>query len=170
LLAYSHVPGGDTDKLAGAITCGRGVVRQESSQARQSVIRACEHPKIVPRIEIVFDRQQKHVRGASTLAELGAIRVLFPTHAPEKRALGGTKRDKIAPATVVRTENKRAGFQFRESALDVEPAQSRAIAPDCDYFVVTELRDCFDRILKTGGKIPAGLPMDKQSGNSRAMA
>jgi hypothetical protein len=170
LLPYSNVPGGDADKLASAVARWGGTAQQESCQTSEGVISAGEHPQVAPRIEIVFDRQQENVRGASALAELGAIRVLFPAHVPQQGAIGGTECDEIAPASVIRTENELAGFQLRESPLDVESTEGRAIAPDSHHLVITELRNRFDCVLETGGKAPAGLPMDGQTSNRRAGA
>jgi hypothetical protein len=167
LLAYSDAPTGNAHRFASAVGCFRGATQQESSQARQSIIGACKHPEIVPRIEIVFDRQQENIRSARTLMELGAIRVLLPPHVPQQSTIGGTKRDEIATAPVVWTEHEFADFQLRESALDVEAAQGRAIAPDSDHLVVAELRDRFDRILETGGKASARLRMNMRIGHGR---
>jgi hypothetical protein len=66
---------------------------------------------------------------------------------------------------MVRTENQLAEFEPGESALDVAAAQSRAIAPDSDDFVITELRDRFDRILEAGCKTTADLAVNPRTLN-----
>ena len=61
---------------------------------------------------------------------------------------------------MVWAENKPLRGQLRESAVDIDCAKARAISPDGDNFVITQLGDSIDRIFKSGREIPAHLPVN----------
>ena len=161
MLANSEVPGGDADKFDDAISCYRNSGEQESSEPRQDATGACQELQVAPRIEILFDRHQEHILRATTPAELSAIGVLFPPNIPQQRAINRAKRDEITTAAMIRPQDKLLRHQPGERIFDIAPAQARAIAPDCDHLVITELRNGLDRVLEPRGKTPAGLAMDK---------
>ena len=79
---------------------------QKQRESRQRIARAREKPHVAPGIDVVFDGQHCDLRPDATSAELGAIRVLFPAHAAQQRAIIGTKRDEIATAAMIGTEHK----------------------------------------------------------------
>jgi hypothetical protein len=126
---------------------------QKLRKTSQGRIGIRKHSQVVPRIEIVFNRQQENVPGSATLEQLGAIRVSFPAHAAEQFAIGRAKRDQITTAPMVRTEDELLRRQLSEGLLDVERAKARAIPAHRDHFIVAELGDSFDRVLKTRREI-----------------
>ena len=67
---------------------------------------------------------------------------------------------------MIGTEDELLRRELRESALDIVPVKARAIAADRDHFVVTELGNRLDRVLKARRKIPACLSMHTPTGNS----
>ena len=101
MLAYPKAAGGDTHAQARAVAHGRGAAQEEGSQACEGVIGARKQPKIAPRIEIVFNRQQIHLCRASTLAELKMD--LFIALGDDEAAIGEAQRALDAFPTGPRT-------------------------------------------------------------------
>lgn len=140
---------------------------QKYREPRQRIAGARENPDVGPGIEIVLHRQEKDLRCSAAFPKLGAIGVFFPTHAAQQFPIGGTKRDEIATAAMIGAEHERVRRELRESALDIFRAKARTIAADRDYFVIAELRDPLDRVLKARREIPARLSMHLATGNGR---
>lgn len=115
----------------------------------------------------MFHRQQKEMFLPAAIPKLGAIGVLFPANTAQQFPIGGTKRDEIAPAAMVRAEDKPLRRQLRKSALDVGCAKTGAVPADGDDFVVATLRDSFDRVLKALREIAARLPVNVRSDADR---
>jgi hypothetical protein len=133
---------------------------QKEREPRQRIAAPRKNPDVSPRIEIMLNRQQKDVLVSAAIPKLGAICVLLPAHAAQQCPIAGTKRDEIAAAAMIRSEDQFSRYQLRESALDVDRAEPRAIPADRDHFVIAELRDSFDRVFKAGREIPARLPVN----------
>ncbi len=113
----------------------------------------------------MFDRQQRDIRCFAASAELGAVRVLFPAHVAQQRAICGTKGNEITAAAMIGAEDEFSRGQLRKGALDVCRAQTGAITPDRDNFVVAEIVNFLDRIFQARREIVAGLPMDSLRGS-----
>lgn len=112
----------------------------------------------------MFHRQQKEMFLPAAIPKLGAIGVLFPANTAQQFPIGGTKRDEIAPAAMVRAEDKPLRRQLRKSALDVGCAKTGAVPADGDDFVVATLRDSFDRVLKALRESAPRLSMNARPG------
>ena len=67
----------------------------------------------------MFNRQQEKILVSASVAKLGAIGVLFPADTAQQFPIGGMESDQVAPAAVVRPEDKLLSRQLRESAFDV---------------------------------------------------
>lgn len=115
----------------------------------------------------MFNRQQEEMFLPAPIPKLGAIRILFPPDAAQQFPVGGMESDEVTSTAMIGTEDKLLRRQLPESALDVGCPKPRAIPTECDDFVVAELEDSFDRVLKTRREIPAGLPMNVWAGGSR---
>ena len=142
-------------------------LEQKQREPRQRIIASSENSHIGPRIEILLNRQQEEIFVAAPLAKLGAIGVLFPADTAQQFPICGMKSDKVTATAMIRPEDKLLRRQLRESPLNVSRAKPRAIPPDGDNFVIAELRDSFDRVLKPRRKIPARLPVNVWSDGDR---
>ena len=164
MLSDPHLLGCDAYQANEARTGPANCTEQKESEPCQWITAAGEKPEISPRIEIVFNRQQGNVFFSTPLPKLSAIGVLPPFNIAEHFPIGGTKRNEVTAATMVRTEDKFVGRQLRESSLDVARAQLRAIPPDGHNFVVAQLSDPLDGIFKTRREIAAHLSVMASSG------
>ena len=140
---------------------------QKCRQPRQRIVASGEHPQIGPGIEVVLNRQKKAGVLSAAVAQLSAVRILFPPDPTEQSVIGGMKRDQITAAAMVWAKHQLLRRQFSESLLDVARAEPWAIPPDRDDLVVTELRDRFDRILEAFGKIVTTLSMNARTSSWR---
>ena len=169
LLADSKPPGGKADKLDD-LDCHRArSIQQEHRETRQELSAAGEQPQVVPRIQVLLDRQEKNVRRAGALLKLAAVRIPFPADIAEKGTIGGAKRDQVTTATMVRAENKCPGAQFGEGTVDIACMKCGAIPPDRDDFLITEVRQRLDRVLETRREIPTRLAMHQRRGRCGAV-
>ena len=134
---------------------------------RQQFAAAREEPEIGPGIEIVLNRQQENVFFSAAIAQLHAIRVLLPCNVAEQFPIGGTKRDEVAAATVIRPEDQFLRRQLHERTFDIGGAKPRAIPAHGDHFVISKLGDLFDRVLKARGEIPSGLAVNMRPCGAR---
>jgi hypothetical protein len=139
---------------------------QKEREPRQRIAAPRKNPDVSPRIEIMLNRQQKDVLVSAASPKLGAICVLLPAHAAQQCPIAGTKRDEIAAAAMIRSEDQFSRYQLRESALDVDRAKAWAIAPDGNDFVIAKQRESLDRVLKARREIPARLPVNMWGGSA----
>ena len=116
----------------------------------------------------MLHRQQEDLRSTSPVEKLRAIGIPFPLHPAEQFPIGRTEGDQIATAAMIGPENELLRSQFGERALDIRRPQSRAIPPDRDHFVISELRDFLDRVLEALRKIAARLVMNARAGRGGA--
>ena len=79
---------------------------QEQRKSRQRIAGAREKPQVAPGIDVVFDRQNRNIRRLATSAQLVAIRVLFPAHTAQQRAIRRTEGDEITAAAMIGTEHE----------------------------------------------------------------
>ena len=140
---------------------------QERREPRERITAAREKSDVGPGIEIMLHRQEKNLRCAAASPQLGAIGVLFPSHATQQFPIGGTKRDQVTTAAMIGSKDKPVRRELRKRAFDVVRAKTRTIAADRDHFVVAEQRDSLDRVLETRRKIRARLPMHMWTGLCR---
>jgi hypothetical protein len=167
LLTHPHLLGSDADEMDKP-RAGSAVYRkQKPRESCQWVIASGEDSHIGPRVEIMFNRQQKEILVSAPVTKLGAISVLSPADTAQQFAIVGMKSDQIAAAAMIRTEDKLLRRQLHESPLDVACPKPRAIPTDRDNFVVAKLRDPFDRVLKPCREIPASLPVNVGSDADR---
>lgn len=138
---------------------------QEQRESRKWIARVRENPHVAPGIDVLFDRQQRDIRCFAASAELGAVRVLFPAHVAQQRAICGTKGNEITAAAMIGAEDEFSRGQLRKGALDVCRAQTGAITPDRDNFVVAEIVNFLDRISQTRREVMTGLSMDSLRGS-----
>gem|GEM_PF-25499 len=157
----------ETDDRRDLTARNRETIDEEGRKPREWIAPASEESHIAPGIEVLFHRQQENVRDAGALEQLGAIGVSIPTHVAEQFAIDGAKRDKVATAAMVRTENQLLRRELSERALDIERPKTRTIAAYGDDFVVTEASDCLDCIFEALGKTASGLAMNSWLGRAR---
>ena len=141
-------------------------LKQECRDPRQRITASGENPHIGPRIEILFNRQQKEMLVSAPVAKLRAIGVSFPAYAAQQSLIGGMESDEVAAAAMVWAEDELLRRQFQESALDVSRAKPRTIPTDCDNFLIAKPRDSFDRVLKARCEVPARLSMNMWTGSA----
>jgi hypothetical protein len=165
LLPHPHLLGRDTDEMNQPSPGGADHPQQEYCEPGQRIAAARENPEIRPGIEVMLHRQEKNLLCPTTSPQLGAISVLFPSHAAQQFPIGRTKGNQIATAAVIRTEDERVRRELGESALDVVCVKAWTIAADRDHFVIAKLRDSLDRVFKARRKIPARLSMHLATGN-----
>ena len=165
MLAHPHLLGGHTDEMDHAGLRSAGKSEQEHRQPGQRIAAASENSDVGPGIEVMLYRQEKDLRRPAASLQLSAIGVLFPAHATEQFPIGRTKRDQVATAAVIGTEDELVRRELGKSALDVVRVKTRAIAADRDHFVVTELRDSLDRVFQTRRETPAALSVHMATGN-----
>lgn len=165
LLAHPHLLGCDAyemDETRGRPGKSR---KQKQRKARQRIIAPGKNPDVRPGIKIMLHGQDEDLLFFASIAKLGAIGVLFPAHISEQPSIGGTKRDEIAAAAVIWTEDKFLCLQLSESTVDVGRAKTGAIPTYRHYFVVAQLRDSFDGIFKPRRETSAGLPVNVWPGS-----
>ena len=163
MLTHPHLLGRETDEMNGPRSRSANYVEQERREASQRIIATSENPNVSPRVEIMFNRQEEDVFVSTTISKLGAIGVLSPADAVQQRSRGGMKRDEVAAATMIWTEDQRLRSQLRKCALNVDCAQPRAIPTDGDNFLIAKLRDSLQRVLKARREIPTRLPVGVRS-------
>lgn len=165
MLTNPHLLGRDTYESHEARGGPGKSSKQKQRKARQRIIAARKNPDVRPRIKIMLNGQEEDLPFFASVAKLGAIRVLFPAHIAQQLPIGGTKRDQIAAAAVIRTEDKFLCLQLSESTVDVGRAKTGAIPTYRHYFLVAQLRDSFDGIFKPRRETSAGLPVNVWSGS-----
>lgn len=167
MLAHPHLLRGDTDEMDELRAGNADHREQECREPRQRIAAPSENPEVRPGIEIMLHRQEKDPRRSATSPELGAIGVLFPAHAAQQFPIGGTKRDQITTAAMIRTEDELVRRELGKRLLDVVRVKTWAIPSDRDHLVIAELRDSLDRVFKTRREIPACLSMHVAAGDGR---
>lgn len=166
MLSHPHLLGGDTDEPHKPCAGAAGYIEQKLRESCQQVLASSEESEIVPRVEIMFHRQQKKMLVSAPVTKLSAIGVLFPADRHQQFPIGGTEGDKITAAAMVRPQDKLLRRQPGERTFDVSDAKTRAVPPDSDNFVVTKPRHFLDRVLKPHREIPARLPMNAWPGRA----
>lgn len=143
-------------------------LKQKRREPRHRIIASSENPHVSPRIEIMLNRQEENAVVSAPAAKLHAIGVLFPTDTPQQFPVGGMERDEVAATAMVRPEDKLLRAQLRKSPLDIARPKPRAIPPDGHNFVITKLRDSFDRVLKARRETSPGLAVNAGASDARA--
>jgi hypothetical protein len=160
LLSHPHLLGRDADEMDKPGGDAANYLEQECSESRQEIGAASENPNVGPRIEIMFNREQEDLLVSAPLAKLRTIGVLLPANAAQQFTIGGTESDKVTAAAMVRTEDELVRRQLRESPLEIDRAQPRAIPADSDDLVVAKLRNSLDCVFKTRRETATNLTMN----------
>lgn len=122
---------------------------QECRQTAGCVTNAREKSDIGPRIQIVFNREQKDFRFVAARAELSTIGVPFPANPVEQFAIGGANRDQVTPAAMIRSEDQPVVSEVCERDVDIVRSKTGTVAPNGNDVVVTEPSQTLDRIFET---------------------
>ena len=108
----------------------------------------------------MFNRQQRNVFFSAPIAKLSAIGISLPFHAAEQLPVSQTKRDEIATPAMIRPEDQFPRRQLNESPFYIDRAKTRAIPSHGDHFLISELGNLLDRVLKARREIPPGLAVN----------
>ena len=147
-----------------------GRVQEKCSEPGERVATARKEPDVGPGIEFVLEGQQQNFRGLATVAQLCAIGVSLPAHAPEQGTITQTKGDQITATAMIWSENEFSRLQFHKGIFKIDRAKTGAVATDHDNFVVAELVDFLDRVLQPRREVGSDLLVDSRFGRGRTTA